>query len=326
MTAQQTAPVTAPAVPGRRSRPELARHAGLIVVLVALAVLATGQSDVFLTGGNLLNVLRQVSVVAVLAAGLTALMTAGGIDFSLGSTAAVASGVLAVLLAGGMGEGPAVVLVLLLGAAIGTVNGVLITASGVAPFVITLGTATALGGVALLVIGGQTITVGGALSWLGSGSVAGLPVLLIIAALVTAGIGVLLRSTTFGRNAYAMGGNEEAARLAGIPVARTKILLYAANGLLAALGGTMLLARLGAASPGTAGLPLELTVVAAVVIGGTALSGGRGTVVGTVLGVLLVGVVNNTLNLIQVNPFYQDIAIGTVLVLAALAATLRRRS
>ncbi len=305
--------------------PALVRHAGLVAILVALAVFAATRSDVFLTTPNLLNVLRQVAIVAVLAAGLTVLMTAGGIDFSLGSSAAVVHGVVATLLAGGAPAWVAVLAGLALGAGIGLFNGLVIVLTGVAPFVVTLGSATVLGGAALLAIDGRTVTIGGKLAALGSGEVLGVPTLLVIAVVVLAALGLAMRYTAFGRDAFAIGGNEEAARLSGIPVARTKILLYAGNGLLAGLAGVMLLARMGAASPGSGGLPLELTVVAAVVIGGTALSGGRGTMVGTALGVLLVGVVNNTLNLIQVNPFFQDIAVGAVLLVAAVANQARRR-
>jgi ribose/xylose/arabinose/galactoside ABC-type transport system permease subunit len=179
--------------------------------------------------------------------------------------------------------------------------------------------------VALLAIDGRTVTIGGKLTGLGHGEVLGIPTLLLVAVLVLAVIGLAMRYTTFGRDAFAIGGNEEAARLSGIAVRGTKLMLYAGNGLLAGLAGIMLLARLGAASPGSGGLPLELTVVAAVVIGGTALAGGRGTIVGTALGVLLLGVVNNTLNLVQINPFFQDIAVGAVLLVAAIANQTRAR-
>lgn len=303
----------------------LTHHAGLVGLLLALCVFTASQSDVFLTGTNLLNVVRQVSVVAVLAASLTLLMAAGGIDFSLASLAGVCAGTLARLLTAGVGEVPAVAVTIALGTAVGLVNGVVITASGVAPFVVTLAMATGLEGVALLVIRGQSISIGQHLSGLGFGQVAGLPVLSLIAVAVCVAIGLVLRYTAVGRSALAIGGNEAAARLSGIPVVQTKLVLYGLNGALAALAGTMLLARLGAASPGTAGLQLELTVVAAVVIGGTALAGGSGTMVGTVLGVLLLGVVGNALNLIQVDSYYQQISVGAVLLVAAVANQLRRR-
>ncbi|WFE22551.1 ABC transporter permease [Solwaraspora sp. WMMD937] len=308
------------AVPGG-----LTHHAGLIGLLIVLAIFTATQSDAFLTGPNLLNVVRQISVVAVLAASLTLLMTAGGIDFSLASLAGVSAGVLARLLEAGVSELTAVALTVGVGITVGLLNGAIITASGVAPFVVTLGTATALEGVALLVIRGQSISIGQNLSGLGFGEVVGIPVLSLIALAVCVGVGLVMRYTTIGRHAFAIGGNEAAARLSGIPVTGVKLALYGLNGALAAIGGTMLLARLGAASPGTAGLHLELTVVAAVVIGGTALAGGSGTIIGTVLGVILLGVVANALNLLQIDSYYQQVSVGAVLLVAAVANQVRRR-
>ncbi|SEG87817.1 monosaccharide ABC transporter membrane protein, CUT2 family [Thermomonospora echinospora] len=304
--------------------PGVSRHAGLLTVLLAIGTVTALKSDAFLTGSNLLNVSQQIAVVAVLAAGLTLLMTAGGIDFSLGAIAALAHGVVAQLIVAGFNEWTAVGLALALGAAIGLVNGLVVTLLKVVPFVATLATSTILGGAALLVIDGKSISIGEHLVSLGFGEVAGaVPALVVIAMVVCVAAGLVLRWTAFGRNAFAIGGNENAARLAGIPVVRTKLLLYTLGGLLAALGGVMLVARLGAASPGTGGLHLELTVVAAVVIGGTALHGGSGTLVGTVLGVVLLGVVANSLNLLQINAHYQDVALGTVLLIAAITNHLR---
>ncbi|MFF5259853.1 ABC transporter permease [Actinomadura viridis] len=306
--------------------PGLTRHLGLVTVLLLISAFTALNSDAFLTGPNLLNVSQQIAVVAVLAAGLTLLMTAGGIDFSLGAVAAVTHGVVAQLIVAGVGEWVAVLAAIAIGGAIGLVNGLVVTLFNVAPFVATLATSTVFSGVALLIIDGQSISIGEHLVVLGFGEVLGVvPVLVVVAAVICAAAGLIMRWTAFGRNAFAIGGNENAARLAGIPVVRTKLVLYAAGGLLAGLGGAMLVARLGAASPGTGGLHLELTVVAAVVIGGTALHGGSGTLVGTVLGVLLLGVVANSLNLLQVNTHFQDVALGTVLLVAAVTNHLRGR-
>ncbi|MDX6740573.1 ABC transporter permease [Actinocorallia sp. A-T 12471] len=310
--------------PGVGLPPGVSRHVGLLAVLLALSAVTALNSDVFLTGANLINVSQQIAVVAVLAAGLTLLMTAGGIDFSLGAIAAVTHGVTAQLIVAGVGQWTAVALALALGAAIGLVNGLAVTLLKVVPFVATLATSTILGGVALLVIDGKSISIGDNLMALGFGELAGtVPALVVVAVAVCVAAGLVLRWTAFGRNAFAIGGNENAARLAGIPVVRTKLLLYTLGGLLAGLGGVMLVARLGAASPGTGGLHLELTVVAAVVIGGTALHGGSGTLVGTVLGVLLLGVVTNALNLLQINAHFQDVAVGSVLLVAAITNHLR---
>ncbi|WP_445397925.1 ABC transporter permease [Streptomyces sp. LE64] len=306
--------------------PGVARHVGLLSVLLLIGLFTSLNSEVFLTTPNLVNVSQQVAVVAVLAAGLTLLMTAGGIDFSLGAIAAVSHAVVAKLIQGGMNEWVAVLVALALGTAIGLVNGGVVTVFSVAPFVATLASSTILTGVALLLLDGMSVSIGDHLDVLGFGELFGaIPSLVVLAVLVCLVVGLLMRWSAFGRNAFAIGGNESAARLSGIPVVRSKLLLYALGGFLAALGGVMLVARLGAASPGTGGLPLELTVVAAVVIGGTSLHGGSGTLVGTVLGVLLLGLVANSLNLLQIDPVFQDIAVGTVLMIAAIVNHQRGR-
>ncbi|WP_216915625.1 ABC transporter permease [Nocardia noduli] len=315
--------VSAPPTP--RIPAAVSKHFGLVTVLLVTCAFLAVQTDVFATGPNLVNVLRQVAVIAVLAAGLTTLMASGGLDFSLGSQVAVVVAVVAKLIDAGSSVLVASVGGILLGALFGLVNGLVITYFKVAPFVTTLATATILDGVALITMHGQSISISGGLSWLGTGEIAGIPYLLIIAIAVCAGAGVLLRWTRFGRDALAIGGNSVAARLAGIPVVRHTVALYVLNGVLAGVAGIMLLSRLGAASPGTAGLYLELTVVAAVVIGGTALHGGSATVVGTVLGVLLLGVVANGINLLQIDSFYHPVSVGAVLLVAAIANRFRHR-
>ncbi|MCR1782703.1 ABC transporter permease [Nocardioides carbamazepini] len=305
--------------------PALTRHAGLAAVLVLICLYLSVRSEVFATTPNLVNVLRQVAVMAVLAAGLTVLMAAGGLDFSLGSQVAVVVAVVARLLESGTHVVIASICGVLLGATFGLVNGLVVTVFKVAPFVTTLATATVLDGAALIAMKGQSVSAGGALTDLGTGELLGIPYLLLIAVLVIGGAAATLRWTRFGRDALAIGGNAVAARLGGIPVLRHTVMLYVANGMLAGLAGIMLLSRLGAASPGTAGLHLELTVVAAVVIGGTALHGGNATVAGTVLGVLLLGIVANGINLLQIDSFYQSVAVGVVLLVAAVVNQLRHR-
>ncbi|GLZ06127.1 ribose ABC transporter permease [Actinomadura sp. NBRC 104412] len=319
--ARHEAPRRSPVPPVLRGIP----HSGLIVVLVLIVVFASVRTDSFLTSTNLLNVLRQISVVAVIAAGLTLLMTAGGMDFSLGSTVAVTTAVSAQLLEGGHSTVLAVVASMVLATAVGLVNGLVVTFTKVAPFVATLATATLLDGVALLVINGLSVSIGDRMTELGNGSVLGLPYLTIVAGVILAATAFVMRYTTFGRDAFAIGGNEDVARLSGINVNRDKLILYSLGGALAGLAGLMLLSRLGASSPGTGGLTLQLTAVAAVVIGGTSLEGGRGTIFGTVLGVLLLGIVANVLNLLQVSSYYQQISVGAVLLIAAIANLVQRR-
>ncbi|GGL66302.1 ribose ABC transporter permease [Streptomyces fumigatiscleroticus] len=301
-------------------------HGGLVLVLVLVAVFTAVQADSFTTSQNLLNVLRQISVTAVIAAGLTLLMTAGGMDFSMGGNAAVTLCVAAQLLHDGCGTLPVVIVSLLLATLIGLVNGLVVTYTRVAPFVATLASAMLLDGVALLVLDGMSVTIGDRMTGLGNDEVLGVPCLTVVALLVLAGTGLTMRFTTFGRDAFAMGGNEHVARLSGIDVNRRKLALYALAGVLAGLAGLMLLSRLGAAAPNTAGLQTQLTAVAAVVIGGTSLAGGHGTVIGTVFGVVLLGVVANALNLLQVNSNYQLVVTGGVLLVAAVVNEFQRRS
>ncbi|WP_326701184.1 ABC transporter permease [Streptomyces sp. NBC_01754] len=301
-------------------------HAGLIAVLIAVVVFAGVETDSFATSTNLINVLRQVSVVAVLAAGLTLLMTAGGMDFSMGSNAAVTTAVAAQFLADGRSSAFTVIVSLLLATAIGLVNGLVVTYTNVAPFVATLATATLLDGVALLVLNGLSVSIGDHLSALGGGTTLGLPNLLIVAALVLLVVGLVMKFTVFGRDAFAIGGNEHVARLSGIDVNWRKLVLYSLAGALSGLAGLMLLSRLGASSPGTGGLQLQLTAVASVVIGGTMLAGGFGTVIGTCLGVVLLGVVANALNLLQVSSYFQQISVGAVLLVAAVANQFHKKS
>ncbi|MEU9287871.1 ABC transporter permease [Streptomyces sp. NPDC048275] len=301
-------------------------HGGLIVVLVLVCVFTALNADSFTSSQNLLNVLRQISVTAVIAAGLTLLMTAGGMDFSMGSNAAVTVSVAAQLLSGGHSTPVTVVLTLLLATLIGLVNGLVVTFTRVAPFVATLASAMLLDGVALLVLNGMSITIGDKMFALGNSKFLGIPYLLIVALLVLVVIGLAMRFTTFGRDAFAMGGNEHVARLSGINVSGRKLALYALAGALAGLAGLMLLSRLGAAAPNTGGLQLQLTAVAAVVIGGTSLAGGQGSIPGTILGVVLLGVVANALNLLQVNSYYQYVVTGGVLLVAAIVNEFQRKS
>lgn len=305
--------------PGSRIPWTLGGHLGLVIVLLIIVIVTALSSDAFLTVNNLINVLRQVSVLAVIGAGLTLLMIAGGMDFSMGSNAVVTMAITASLLSSGMSVGSAALIGIVCAALIGLVNGLVVTFTNVTPFVATLAMATLLDGLALLVIDGQSVSAGADLIVLGVSGIAGIPYILIIALIICIGVGLTLKLTTFGRNVFAIGGNESAARLSGIPVRSNKLALYSGAGLLAGIAGVMLLARLGAASPGTTGLSIELEAVAAVVIGGTAISGGRGTMIGTGLGVILIGTLGNSMNLLGVSAYFQVMAVGAVLLIAAIA-------
>lgn len=277
------------------------------------------RTDAFATDTNVINILRQVSVTAVIAAGLTLLMTAGGMDFSMGSNVSVTTALGAQLLSHGHSTVFTVAATIVLATVTGLVNGLVVTFTNVAPFVVTLATATLLDGVALLVLDSVSVSIGTRMFSLGNDKILGIPYLLVLAVLVLVATALVMRFTVFGRDAYAIGGNEHVARLSGINVTARKLTLYALTGALSGLAGLMLLSRLGSSSPGTGGLSLQLTAVAAVVIGGTSLAGGHGTVTGTALGVVLLGVVANALNLLQVSSNYQPVSVGGVLLVAAVA-------
>ncbi|MCJ0869641.1 ABC transporter permease [Streptomyces sp. AP-93] len=305
---------------GLLARAQQIPHFGLLGVLALVAIVVGTQSGAFFTGDNVLNVVRQVSIAAVIAAALTLVMTAGGMDFSMGSNVYVIAAFAAQLIHSGTSVTVTILTSIALATVIGLVNGLIVTYTNVAPFVVTLATATILDGVCLVVLDGKTVSSGDALSGLGAGHTLGLPNLTLLAVVVLAITALIMKYTTFGRDLFAIGGNEHVARLSGIGVNRNKLVLYAAAGALSGLAGIMLLSRLVSSSPSPGGgLMLQLGAVAAVVIGGTALAGGHGTVAGTVLGVLLLGVVANALNLLQISSFYQPVSVGTVLVIAAVA-------
>ena len=292
---------------------------GLIVLMAAVAVM----SPSFMTVDNLLNILRQTSINAVIAVGMTYVILSGGIDLSVGSVLAFCGAVCAWLVAGDLSIWLAIPLSLLLGAGLGAINGVVIGTGGVQPFVATLVAMTMLRGATLVFTDGRPITTGtGAAAdafWsVGGGYLLGIPVPVIVAAAVFAVCGLILTRTRFGRYTYAVGGNEVVARLSGIRVNLEKTTIYALSGLLAALAGVILTARLESAQP-TAGAGYELDAIAAVVVGGTSLSGGKGTLFGTLVGALIIGVLNNALNLMDVSSYYQMIAKGAVILLAVLA-------
>ncbi|MBD0844016.1 ABC transporter permease [Streptomyces sp. TRM68416] len=300
-------------------------HLGLTLVLLLVVLFTATQTDAFLTEGNLINVLRQVSITAVIAAALTLVMVAGGMDFSMGSSAYIIAAFAAQLIDSGTSVTVTILASIGLAMGIGLVNGLVVTYTKVAPFVVTLATATILDGFQLVVLDGKTVSSGDALAGLGAGYFLGLPNLTCTALVVLAVTALIMKYTTYGRDLFAIGGNEHVARLSGIGVNRNKLLLYAGAGALSGLAGVMLLSRLVSSSPSPGGgLMLQLGAVAAVVIGGTSLEGGRGTVVGTILGVILLGVVANALNLLQISSFYQPVSVGTVLVIAAVANQLQK--
>lgn len=301
-----------------RLRPHAALLA-LVGVLVVLSTVTATRSDVFLTWNNLRNVLLQVSVLAILAAGTSLLMVSGGIDLSIGTAMSLIAVVTATLMVDGTSLPAALAVAAGLGMAIGAVNGTLAANSPTHPFIITLGVSIVLQGIAISVTGGKPISaIEPALLTLGAGRWAGLPYPVWIATAVLVVTAIILRLTVFGRRLYALGGNETATRLAGVRVGRVKIVLYALNGLFVAIASVVLMSRIASAQP-LMGNGYELQAIAAVAVGGTPLAGGRGGIAGTVLGVLLIGVISNSLNLLGVSGAFQYVLQGAVIVIAVMS-------
>lgn len=291
---------------------------GLIIFSVIMAFL----NDRFLTVPNVLNIFRQTSINAVIAAGMTFVILTGGIDLSVGSIVAFTGAVVASLIAGGMNVVLAVVIGLITGVLAGAVNGIIINKGKVQPFIATLAIMTLLRGATLVFTQGKPISIGyernaEIFNGIGAGYFLGIPIPIYILVAVFIVAYYILKHTRLGRYTYAIGGNEEAAKLSGINTQRIKTYIYAISGLLAALAGIIITARLSSAQP-TAGTGYELDAIAAVVLGGTSLAGGVGSVVGTVIGALIIGVLSNALNLMNVTSYYQLMAKGVVILIAVL--------
>ena len=287
---------------------------GLLFVILLVGLGLTLTTDTFLSVANLTNVARQVSINGILAVGVTFVLLTAGVDLSLGSVVAL-SGVACATFAH-PGDHPVFVPIavgLLTGAACGLVNGVLVTRGGVAPFIVTLGMMTIARGLALIVSGGRPVAnMSNELTAL-AGDFLGIPIPVLCFAGVALAAWFFLRNFRLGRHIYAVGGNENAARAAGVPVERVKLFAYGLCGLLTGLAGVVLAARITTGQP-NAGQAYELDAIAAVVIGGTSLAGGVGTITGTLLGVVLIGVINNGLDLLGVSSYYQAVIKGVIIV------------
>jgi ribose transport system permease protein len=308
------------------------------LLALALMVLALGVlTDEFFTVDNGLNVLRQICPNLCLSLGMTVIILSGGIDLSVGSMLALSGAVAAGLLKNGITiprsdvfievtVSGAIMAGLLVGTALGWFNGFVITRFKLPPFVATLGMLSIARGLTMLWTGGFPITrLGEDFGFMGSGHWLGIPMPVWISAGLVAVFVLLTKRTPFGRRIYAVGGNERAARLSGLNVNRVKLLVYTLGGTLAGVASLLVTARLDSATP-NAGLSYELDSIAAVVIGGTSLNGGRGTIMGTVLGCLIIGVLNNGLVLLEVSPFWQQVVKGLVILIAVAVDRMGGRS
>ncbi|MEK5477510.1 ribose ABC transporter permease RbsC [Paenibacillus sp. FSL R5-0407] len=289
---------------------------GLAILIIIVAIL----NPSFLEPLNILNLLRQVSINALIAFGMTFVILTGGIDLSVGSILALSSAFVANMMVSGFDPIFAIIVGCLLGGVMGMVNGLLITQGKMAPFIATLATMTIFRGLTLVYTNGNPITgLGDSMTFqlFGRGYQFGIPVPAITMIITFAILWVVLHKTSFGRKTYAIGGNEKAAIVSGIKVSRVKIMIYTLAGLMSALAGAILTSRLNSAQP-TAGTSYELDAIAAVVLGGTSLSGGRGRIVGTLIGALIIGTLNNGLNMLGVSSFYQMVVKGIVILIAVL--------
>lgn len=293
---------------------------GPFLALVAVCVALTFMSPDFLSVSNSFDVMRQVSINALIAFGMTLTILLGGIDLSVGSILAVSAVLAALTMKHGEGAPVASAVAVLAGGAMGSLNGVVIAKGRVAPFIATLGTMTLLRGVALVLSNGSPISGFSSdfFAMLGGGYVLRLVPVPVVLMLAMFGVfWFVLTRTVFGRHVYATGGNAEASKLSGVNTDRVQILVYTVSGAMAALAGVILTSRLDSAQP-TAGAGYELDAITAVVLGGTSLAGGRGWIFGTLVGALLIGVLNNGLNLMGVSAFYQLVVKGSVILLAVL--------
>ncbi|GGJ87790.1 ribose import permease protein RbsC [Lentibacillus kapialis] len=293
---------------------------GPLIGLIIMVIFLGFMSDAFFTLDNIFNLLRQISVNALIAFGMTFVILTAGIDLSVGSLLALGSALTAGLLTSEMDPLLAVLLGLLIGFGLGAINGLIITKGKVAPFIATLATMTIYRGATLVYTDGMPITGlsdSFAFEMIGGGYVFGVPFPAILMLVVFLILFFVLNKTVFGRQVYAVGGNEEVSVLSGIKADRVKIWVYSLTGMLSVLAGMILTSRLNSAQP-TAGEMFELDAIAAVVIGGTSLMGGRGRITGTLIGALIIGVIDNGLNLMNVSSFYQQIVKGGVILLAVL--------
>jgi len=292
---------------------------GIFLALILVCALFSSMTSRFLTPTNISVILNQVSVNAILAFGVTFVIIAGGIDLSLGSLVAVCGVVVALLSQNNeYSLWLAIIGTLIAGIALGALNGIIVVLTKVPPFIVTLGTMTIGRGVALILSKGRPISdLNESLNFLGNGDLLGIPIPILFLVLSYATCHILLTKTIFGRYVKAIGGNEMASYVAGVRVNRIKLYVYMISGLFAALAGILLTARINTGQP-NAGLGFELDAIAAVIIGGTSTRGGKGTITGTLLGVLFIGVINNGLDLINVSAYWQQVIMGGIIILAVV--------
>lgn len=294
------------------------REFGTLIGLFILIIIFSALSSYFLTVSNLLNIVQQTAINAIIAVGMTFVIISAGIDLSIGSILALSGVVMATTLQSEISLPLAIVVGLTIGLMCGLINGVLVSYGSLPPFIATLGTMSAIRGATLLYTEGRPVSgFSSAFRFLATGEIFSIPVSIIIMVIIYLAAHFVLSKTKLGRYTYAIGGNETAANLSGINTKLFKTVIYGISGLLSALAAVILTARLNSAQP-IAGIMYELDAIAAVVIGGTSLLGGIGTISGTLIGALIMGVLRNGLNILGISSFIQQIVIGSVIIAAVL--------
>lgn len=295
---------------------------GPVLALLVLVVAVSVMNMSFLAPSNLLNLLRQVSINALIAFGMTFVILTGGIDLSVGSILALSGAISAYMIQTGVSPAISIAIGMLTGALFGLINGILVAYGKAASFIATLATMTIFRGGTYVFTNGNPIT-GTKINesflfqFMGRGYLFGIPFPIIIMLIAFGILYVVLHKTTFGRKTYALGGNEEAAYVAGVNTKKVTMIIYTLSGLMASVAGVILTSRLSSAQP-DAGTSYEMDAIAAVVLGGTSLAGGKGRIFGTLIGALIIGTLNNGMNLLGISSFYQQIVKGIVIIVAVL--------
>ncbi|HIT13273.1 MAG TPA: ABC transporter permease [Candidatus Scatomonas merdigallinarum] len=294
------------------------QESGVLVIVVVYVIIVTCINSAFISSGNIINVLRSAGYTLIPALGMTLVFICGGLDISIGSTLAIGSTISALFAQGGMPAGLAMLMGCFFGLLVGLFNGFAIVQLGIPSLIVTLGTQYAGRGVVYILTKGVAIyPLPDSFQALEQTAVFSIPMIVIVAAALSIAAHIVMSKTTYGRSLYAVGGNQESAKLAGIRIKGTSIAAYAVTGALAAFTGVMMAARLGSGQAGS-GEGLEMTVIAACVIGGTSVTGGSGTILGTVLGALFMSILENSMTLMKVSVYWQKVVIGLLLIGACI--------
>jgi ribose transport system permease protein len=293
----------------------------LIIFIIVLSIVISLVNRNFIKPQNILNILGQISVVGIVASGMAIVLITGEFDISVGSQVSFMGAVLATLITGGANVFLTIIFVLAIGAGLGFINGIIVTKSKCASFIITLGTMTLYHGFVLVLTKGRNIPLQGEFLGLGRGLVFFIPIPILVFIAVLVLIGLALKYTRYGRTLFAVGGNKEAAYLSGVGVDFYKITAYMLCGLLSALASLVLISKLGASYPNT-GDGYELSALASIVVGGVSLWGGKGSALGIFLGVVVFGVLSNALNMVNVSPYFRDVFTGLIIIVSVVMSRL----